>query len=84
MRTGFASCSERGLMIETTKRPEALEKVWRKHGAVSDLAVHALASPHEPSDLASAAPFHRAQCWTAVMKNERPENASPRSTMVRF
>jgi hypothetical protein len=47
--------------------------------AVSIFAIHALASRYEPSAVASAAPVHRAQRWLAVMKNERPKDASPRS-----
>jgi hypothetical protein len=45
-------------------------------------AVHALASPHPPSDFASAAPVHREQCLMAVMKNERPKTSSQKSTVI--
>jgi hypothetical protein len=77
--TGFASGPERWSRFEVTKRPEGLQKLWRVHSGMSVFAVHALASPHAPSDFASAAPVHRKQGLMAVMKKERPKTTSQSS-----
>jgi hypothetical protein len=45
-------------------------------------SVHALASPHAPSDFVSAAPVHKKQCLMTVMKNERPKTSAQRSIVI--
>jgi hypothetical protein len=74
-KTGFASSPECWSRFEGTKRPEGFQKLWREHSAMSVFAVHALASPHTPSDFASAAPVHMEQCLMTATK-ERPKTSS--------
>jgi hypothetical protein len=83
-RTGFASRPERGSTIEATKRPDSggVPEALGEHSAMSVFAVRALASPHAPSDFASAAPVHREQCLMTVMTNERPKTSSQRSIVI--